>query len=39
MKVLVVGAGFIHIRTKIKPEGPKREKIQNYQGLVDQGVL
>lgn len=32
-------AGFIHIRTKIKPEGPKREKIQNYQSLVDQGVL
>jgi hypothetical protein len=32
-------AGFIHIRTKITPQGPKREKIENYQGLVDQGIL
>ena len=32
-------AGFIHIRTKVKPEGPKREKIENYQALVDQGIL
>ena len=32
-------AGFIHIRTKIKPEGPKREKIKNYQALVEQGIL
>lgn len=32
-------AGFIHVRTKIKPEGPKREKIQNYQQLVDEGIL
>jgi hypothetical protein len=32
-------AGFIHIRTKITPQGPKREKIENYQALVDQGIL
>ena len=32
-------AGFIHIRTKIKPEGPKREKIENYNSLVHAGVL
>ena len=32
-------AGFIHIRTKITPSGPKREKIENYQALVDKGIL
>jgi hypothetical protein len=32
-------AGFIHIRTKITPQGPKREKIQNYKHLVNSGVL
>jgi len=32
-------AGFIHIRTKVTPQGPKREKIENYQALVDQGIL
>ena len=32
-------AGFIHIRTKITPSGPKREKIENYQELVDKGIL
>lgn len=32
-------AGFIHIRTKITPQGPKREKIENYQALVDKGIL
>lgn len=32
-------AGFIHIRTKIKPQGPKQEKIKNYLALVDQGIL
>lgn len=32
-------AGFIHIRTKVKPEGPKREKIENYNALVEQGIL
>lgn len=32
-------AGFIHIRTKITPQGPKREKIENYQELVNKGIL
>lgn len=32
-------AGFIHIRTKITPSGPKREKIENYNALVEQGIL
>lgn len=32
-------AGFIHVRTKIKPQGPKQEKIKNYQALVDKGIL
>jgi len=32
-------AGFIHVRTKIKPEGPKQDKILNFQHLVDEGVL
>jgi len=32
-------AGFIHIRTKITPTGPKREKIENYNELVSKGIL
>ena len=32
-------AGFIHIRTKITPQGPKREKIVNYNELVEKGIL
>jgi hypothetical protein len=32
-------AGFIHIRTKIYPNGPKREKIENYRDLVERGIL
>jgi hypothetical protein len=32
-------AGFIHIRTKITPTGPKREKIENYKALVNGGIL
>ena len=32
-------AGFIHIRTKITPQGPKREKIVNYNELVENKVL
>lgn len=32
-------AGFIHIRTKITPEGPKREKIENYYSLVKGNIL
>ena len=32
-------AGFIHIRTKITPSGPKRQKIENYRELVSKGIL
>lgn len=32
-------AGFIHIRTKITPQGPEREKIENYNELVSKGIL
>jgi hypothetical protein len=32
-------AGFIHIRTKITPSGPKREKIENYKSLLEVGIL
>jgi hypothetical protein len=32
-------AGFIHVRTKITPQGPKREKIENYNSLVKVGIL
>ena len=32
-------AGFIHIRTKITPSGPKREKIENYRELVNKRIL
>ena len=32
-------AGFIHVRTKITPQGPKREKIDNYNALVAEGIL
>ena len=32
-------AGFIHIRTKVTPQGPKREKIENYNELVTKGIL
>ena len=32
-------AGFIHVRTKITPQGPKREKIENYNALVEAGIL
>ena len=32
-------AGFIHIRTKVTPQGPKRKKMENYQSLVEQGIL
>lgn len=31
--------GFIHIRTKITPQGPKQEKIKNYHNLVSKGIL
>ena len=32
-------AGFIHVRTKITPQGPKRTKMENYQALVEKGIL
>jgi hypothetical protein len=32
-------AGFIHIRTKVTPTGPKREKIENYKDLKSKGIL
>ena len=32
-------AGFIHIRTKVTPEGPKRDKMLNYEELVQKGIL
>ena len=32
-------AGFIHVRTKITPSGPKREKIENYRELVKKEIL
>lgn len=32
-------AGFIHIRTKVTPSGPKREKIENYNALVQKGII
>jgi hypothetical protein len=32
-------AGFIHIRTKVTPSGPKREKIENYKELKDKGII
>ena len=35
----VEDAGFIHIRTKVTPQGPKREKIENYRDLVKRGII
>lgn len=32
-------ANFIHIRTKVTPQGPKREKIENYYDLVERGLI
>lgn len=32
-------AGFIHVRTKVTPQGPKREKILNWKELVDKRIL
>ena len=32
-------AALIHIRTKVKPQGPKRTKIENYRDLVKRGIL
>ena len=32
-------AGFIHVRTKVTPSGPKREKIENLRALQEQGII
>lgn len=32
-------ANFIHIRTKITPNGPKTNKINNYRSLVRKGLI
>lgn len=32
-------AGMIHIRTKITPQGPKREKIENFYDMQLKGIL
>ena len=32
-------AALIHIRTKITPSGPKRDKIDNYKALVTRGII
>lgn len=32
-------AAMIHVRTKVKPEGPKRAKLENYKALQARGIL
>ena len=32
-------AGFIHVRTKVTPSGPKRKKIENLRALQEQGII
>lgn len=32
-------AGFIHVRTKVTPKGPKRTKIENLRSLQDKGII
>lgn len=32
-------ANMIHIRTKITPQGPKRQKIENYLDLTQRGII
>ena len=32
-------AGFIHIRTKIKPNGPEKKKIENLRTLQEAGIV
>jgi len=32
-------AGFIHVRTKITPRGPKRDKMDNYNELAMKGIV
>lgn len=35
----VLTDGFIHIRTKITPAGPKRTKLENYNLLLEKGII
>lgn len=35
----IENAELIHIRTKVTPTGPKREKIHNYRELVKKGLI
>ena len=35
----IENAALIHIRTKIAPQGPKRDKIVNYRDLVNRGLI
>jgi len=35
----IENSAIIHIRTKIAPAGPKRDKIVNYRGLVKKGLI
>lgn len=32
-------SGFIHIRTKITPTGPKRTKMENLMAIIDRGLI
>lgn len=32
-------AGFIHVRTKVTPKGPKRTKIENLRSLQVKGII
>lgn len=38
-EVGIENSAMIHIRTKIAPRGPKRDKIVNYRELVNQGLI
>lgn len=35
----VENSSIIHIRTKITPQGPKQPKIDNYNNLVERGII
>lgn len=35
----IENSAMIHIRTKIAPQGPKRDKIVNYRDLVKRGLI
>lgn len=35
----IENAAMIHVRTKVKPTGPKRTKIENYRDLVERGLI